>query len=156
MVSELVPYVKMELFATVAANAYKLSSLVGKCPILYFARVPEAASWKTVLQYDLFCQKLFWNIFFSTKHPLADDSTPRAFPLYVNKLSLKQTFSVKYSWKDWLSQFLSVLIKKCMKILYGLVGNVCDNNRKVDYVTPETNYSWDKCFVAWCSFLLVT
>ena len=43
-----------------------------------------------------------------------------------------------------------------MKILCGLVENVCENTRKVDYVMPETNYSWDKCFVAWCSLLLVT
>ena len=77
-----------------------------------------------------------------TKHPLADDSAPRAFPLYVNKLSLKQAFSVKYAWKDWLSQFYSVLIKN-------------DNACKVDYVVPETNYSWNKCFVGWCPLLLV-
>ena len=47
---------KMELFATVA-NVYKLSSLVAKCSILYFARVPGAASWKIILQYELFHQK---------------------------------------------------------------------------------------------------
>ena len=41
-----------------------------------------------------------------------------------------------------------------MKILCGLVENVCGNTRKVDYVIPETNYSWDKYFVAWCSLLL--
>ena len=44
--------------------------------------------------------------------------------------------------------------RKCMKILCGLVENVCDNTSKVDYVIPETNYSWDKYFVAWCSLLL--
>ena len=49
---------KMQLFATVA-NVYKLSSPVAKCSILYFARVPGAASWKIILQYELFCQKPF-------------------------------------------------------------------------------------------------
>ena len=49
---------KMELFATVA-NVYTLSSLVGMCLILHFSRVPGAASWKIVLQYDLFRQKPF-------------------------------------------------------------------------------------------------
>ena len=48
------------------------------------------------------------------------------------------------------------LDKKCMKFLCGLVENVCDNTLKVDYVIPETNYTWDKCLVGWCSLLLVT
>ena len=43
-----------------------------------------------------------------------------------------------------------------MKFLCGLVENVCDNTLKVDYVIPETNYTWDKCLVGWCSLLLVT
>ena len=30
--------------------------------------------------------------------------------------------------------------------LCGLVENVCENTRKVDYVIPKTNYSRDKCF----------
>ena len=50
------------------------------------------------------------------------------FPLYVNKLSLKQTF-LKLFLKDWLPQLYSVFIKKCMKFLCGLVDNVCDNTR---------------------------
>ena len=28
--------------------------------------------------------------------------------------------------------------------------------KKVDYVIPETYYSWDKCVIGWCSLLLVT
>ena len=47
------------------ANVYKLWSFVGKYSILYFARVLGAASWKTVLQYDYFRQKRFWNKVFS-------------------------------------------------------------------------------------------
>ena len=40
--------------------------------------------------------------------------------------------------------------------LCGLVENVYDNTRKIDYVKEVTNYSWEKCFVSWCSLLLVT
>ena len=43
MVSEPLPYVKIELFVTVA-NVYNLSSLVEKYSILYLARVPGTAS----------------------------------------------------------------------------------------------------------------
>ena len=42
-----------------------------------------------------------------------------------------------------------------MKILCGLVENVCENTCKVDYVIPETNYLWDKGIVEWFSLLLV-
>ena len=89
-----------------------MSSLVAKCSILYFAGFLDTPL-KIILQYELFR----WtkeSIFFLTKYPVADDSTSRVFPLYVNKFSLKQS---------WLSQFCIVVIKKCMNFVCGLVAS---------------------------------